>query len=239
MNRHREFPARLGANPPRSGVTLAELLVVMAVLAALAALLMPVINGALATSRKAVCAQNLKTHHHGIVTYSNDHNGEIVYASIAGQDIWQGILVKGGYLPEAKKGANYIPHGLRCPANPAGYQPGIKSPGGELRFKYGTPNYLYNILAGTPVSVDRPRLPQLVSSGKALLFEGGEVRTWGTPFRCNYALQPNTLSFDPKNPNYAIGDVHNGGSHVLFWDGHVETFAEGMIDPRIAQWMTP
>ncbi len=220
-------------------MTLTELLVALAVISALAALLLPVVNKVVSVSKRAACIQNMKTYHHAIITHANDHNGQIVFASIAGQDIWQGILVKGGYLPTPKKGGNFVPHGLRCPANPAGYQPGERSPGGALKFKYGTPNYLYNILAGTPETPNRPRLAQMLSSKKALLFEGGEVKTWGTPFRCNYALQPNTLTFNPDTANYAIADVHEGNSHVIFWDGHVETFKQGTIDHQIAQWTTP
>lgn len=236
-----------------------ETLTTLAVVMMLSVLLFSALEKSRTASYKAICASNMKTYYQAFIAYASDHNGKIVpYVDYKDSedpqsnqlDIWQVILVRKGYLPKGRDPntgafANYVPHSLRCPANPAGYMSGERSPKGEEQFKYGTPNYLYNAASGSPVSFNgrdpEPvlRLPQVLSSRKALLFEGGVYKAWSHPYRCDYAANPAAIYFNPDHTNYKIGDVHNESSHVLFWDGHIETFKKGTIDWKIADWVNP
>ena len=70
----------------KKGFTLVELLVVIAVIAILAALLMPVINKAEESARKADCINNLTQINRALLMYVDDHagvlqgtNGEAIY----------------------------------------------------------------------------------------------------------------------------------------------------------------
>lgn len=214
--------------------TLVEILIVLAVVATLAAMLAPAAQQALQASMRVRCAQNMKTYHKALLEYAYDNNGKIVpcvdYEDKADPQenklmIWENILIKGKYLPEGKV-KNRVPDALRCPANPSGYMPAERSPkvGGNEQYKFGTPNYLYNMEAGSPVSFGgQPATPVLtltaVLSGKlGALFEGGPYHN---PYRCDYAASANAVYFDPTHRAYKIGDVHNEASHVMFWDGHL------------------
>jgi|GEM_PF-2014742 len=229
-----------------SGFSLIELLVVTVIVVVLMALLMPVVSRLRTAGLKATCLNNLRTHYYAVISYANDNNGVIVpYLDYADPKDpkeedrmhWQRILVVKGYLPAGKTPsggqANYIPHGLRCPANPNGYMAGERRSGNpDERFKYGTPNYLYNTASGTPMSLSsRDPVPVLrlsqLSSRKAMFFEGREYKPYNQPYRCDYVVNPVAVFFDPDDARYKIADdVHNGSSHVLFWDGHIEAISK-------------
>jgi len=237
-----------------SGFTLVETLVAIAIVVVLASLLLPALGKAQEAALKVSCMNNLRTYYTAMAGYCGDHDDYVVpYVEYADPDdplpnklrIWQGALIRQGYLPESQTSKNHVPHGLRCPANPAGYLPGERSPQGKLKYKYGTPNYVYNTDSGTDVkfsatSGPEPRMKRAAIkslSGKALLLEGGGGPDGNPPYYCSYALQARSPGyFDPNVSYYVIGDVHNNSSHVLFWDGHIETFAKGTIDPEISDW---
>jgi prepilin-type N-terminal cleavage/methylation domain-containing protein/prepilin-type processing-associated H-X9-DG protein len=61
------------------GFTLAELLVVMAIIAILAALLLPALSAAKTDSRRIACISNLRQVGLAVQTYSMDYNGRIPY----------------------------------------------------------------------------------------------------------------------------------------------------------------
>lgn len=59
----------------RKGVSLIELMVVMAILAILMAILMPVYSRALHQANGGVCIENLSQIHKALALYSNDYDG--------------------------------------------------------------------------------------------------------------------------------------------------------------------
>ncbi len=98
------------------GFTLIELLVIIAIIAILTSILLPVLNRAREKGRQAVCINNLKQIGLAIHMYANDHDGYLVpynsgTAEQESSDFWFDIL--SGYLgyPNLRIGVNF----LTCP----------------------------------------------------------------------------------------------------------------------------
>jgi prepilin-type processing-associated H-X9-DG protein len=201
--------------------------------------------------RTTVCANNLRQHYLAFMSYTDDFNDYLVpwIAPIASDCsslmIWQTLLLQKGYLPTNPLGSpSYLTLrlGLTCPSNHNGY---YANPGVGFNWYDGTPNYLYVSEAGTPcpgITALRKLFAVVSPSVKAMLYEGGLIAGWGTPYRCNYVMQTGFVYppfFTPGDGNYAIGDVHNNASNVLFFDGHVQGFAAGTIDPASSMLTMP
>jgi prepilin-type processing-associated H-X9-DG protein/prepilin-type N-terminal cleavage/methylation domain-containing protein len=235
--------------------SLIELLVVVAILAILAALLLPALQGAKEKARAGLCANNLRQHYLAFFAYADSNEGWCVqwlHPTDPTCDpnqwiIWQTVLVKQGYLPgtlNSSGNRGYIPAGLKCPSNQNGY---YEPPGAApTAYRYGSPNYLYNFETGHATicngSLGPNPMRKLASipspATKGMLYESGQVAGWD-PYRCGFAFNDWSGYFDPGNVHYAIADVHLGRSQVLFFDGHVESFVRGAIDWHSADLDAP
>ncbi len=125
---------------PGSGFTLIELLLVIAIIAILAALLMPALAAAQARGKRTVCLNNLKQSALAVQMYTADHDGKLAQnypLSPAGSNCWvlgdmtvskdatnKTLIRQGKLFPYASQVTLY-----RCPADPSrtGGEPRVRS----------------------------------------------------------------------------------------------------------------
>ena len=112
-----------GLRAGRVKFTLVEMLVVIAIIGILASLLMPSLRKALAASRQAVCSNNLRQCGMGVLAYSSDFSGWLLWhdqntaagvVPLRDSRYWSIALLRHGYLP-------------RDPVVAWSYESGVKS----------------------------------------------------------------------------------------------------------------
>lgn len=204
----------------RRGFTLVELLVVIAVLAILAAILMPVFAKAREKARQTQCLSNLKQ----IVTawqmYAQDYDEMAcpAYYFLSG---WRYECAWDFILDWAAGSTPQWTHGLLGPYTKSGEVHRCPSFMGEA---WGRPftGYAYNTtyIGGDVLMGARPCSLAAISepAGTAVFAEGG----YGNPVQgCNYLRAPS----DPWFPWGKVHFRHTGVANVAYADGHVKSTA--------------
>ncbi|MBI3947262.1 MAG: DUF1559 domain-containing protein [Armatimonadetes bacterium] len=201
----------------RRGFTLVELLVVIAVVAILAAILMPVFAKARERARQTQCLSNLKQIAAAWQMYAQDHDETAcpAYYFTSGwrfEHAWDFTLDWGaGNTPKWYRGllGPYIQSGAvhHCP-----------SFSGEA---WGRPftGYAYNTtyIGGDVLAGGRPCSLAAIAdpAGTVLFAEGG----WGDPVSgCNYLRAPSDYQFPWGTAHFR----HTGVANVAYADGHVK-----------------
>src|SRR5437667_3774754 len=232
--------------------TLVELLVVMAIIAVLIAILLPVLNRAKQQAQRVVCQANLRSIGLGLMMYVEDNDyypGAWVNYSGHPAAIWPTLIrksMRGGskvfYCPASP--AHFIwtnpPSGPVVPSSPAmfgvfGYErnePLIVSNDGNVG---GTPwSYAYNF-GGTAGNgpINRRDVPirgrgwlvELPTDSRPLV-KRSRVKNPSEMIAVADAAGEygNCIMSAVEYPARAPGDIHQGGSNVLFCDGHVHWY---------------
>jgi prepilin-type N-terminal cleavage/methylation domain-containing protein/prepilin-type processing-associated H-X9-DG protein len=233
--------SRLLDHQARRGFTLLELLVVVAVLAIVAALLLPVLAQAREQARQARCAVNLRQLALANTLYAQDHDG---YFAPAAQEFftrddrrWFGIRnPEGRFEPRDGPLVPYLRDsgGLRqCPSFTT-----------DVGFDQGTGGYVYNYLAvgsrvwwegyrpeafnqsGNEAEVGHPAKTAMFADGALDIGVGLAEYGFMEPPPALAARIPGARVLDPS-----VHFRHHNGANVVFVDGHVRAMTRVLSAP--------
>jgi prepilin-type processing-associated H-X9-DG protein/prepilin-type N-terminal cleavage/methylation domain-containing protein len=227
--------------------SLVELLVVIAVIAILAALLLPALHRSKASAQRIRCVSNLRQLGLAVHLYWDDNGGNCFRKSGAltnqGQLYWFGWIGDG---PEGQREFDasqgvLFPY-LRgrgvelCPAFDY-LSPRVKLKANGASYGYGYNDYLSTGPQKPPVPVSRILNP----SRTALLADAAQINTWQAPASVENPMLEEWYYIDDYDPSQPNGHFRHGQrGNVVFADGHVakEKFVPGSLDGRLPnQWV--
>jgi prepilin-type N-terminal cleavage/methylation domain-containing protein/prepilin-type processing-associated H-X9-DG protein len=223
----------------KQGFTLVELLVVMAVIALLAALLLPVLVHSKDSAKSAKCLGNLRQFSLSAEMYWDDNHGQtFAYGGISTNDgalYWFGWIGPG---PEETRPFDPTQAAL-YPYMGAGvdFCPSFDYTSSQFKLKANVPtcDYGYNVSLGslgeTPVNMKDICQP----SALALLADAAQVNTFEAPASVQNPMFEEWyyLNQTADEPNGQFR--HDHCANVVFCDGHTERQAmvPGTLDQRL------
>jgi prepilin-type processing-associated H-X9-DG protein/prepilin-type N-terminal cleavage/methylation domain-containing protein len=226
---------------PSTAFTLIELLVSLAVIAILAAMLLPVLNQSRQSAGRAQCTSNLRQLGMGAEMYWDDHKGNcfryIFGTTNYGQIYWFGWIGPG---PEGQRPFDLADGALYpyvkdsrvriCPAlSYALAQFKLKADG--MVFSYGYNFYLSTALSRPPISAAKISRP----SRTVLFADAAQVNDFQDPASPDNPMLEEWYYVD-TNTSYPNGHFrHNQKANVVFCDGHVALAkpVPGSMDQRL------
>jgi len=234
-------PAMCPRKPMQRGFTLVELLVVIAVIAILAALLLPALTRSKSAAKRIQCVSNLRQLGLATQMYWDDNNGACFRyggtVTNGGQLYWFGWMGAGaeGERPfDATQGALYAylqGRGIElCPAlNYAPSQFKLKANGAA----YG---YGYNLYFSAPpsqpaINISRVNCP----TDTVLLADAAQVNTFQAPASKSNPLLEEFYYVSTNRGEATAHFRHAQRANAVFCDGHVapERMEAGSLDQNL------
>ena len=236
---------RLPQNLP--GFTLIELLVVTAIIAILAAMLLPTLARSKTAAQRTDCMSNLRQLGLATQLYWGDNNENSFplwsKADGTGKTWWFGWIGNGpeGQRPFDLSSGALFPylHGndVRLCPSPAWNSPQFKLKGTNVIFSYGCNRYIFAAPATKPANTSRLARPAEI----VLFADAAQVNTFQAP------ATPTNPMFEEWNyldleTNYANANNqpnghfrHSQRANVTLADGHVEmeSMVTGSLDKRL------
>ena len=213
----RKFGQALDCN--RKYFSLIELLIVIAIIAILAALLLPALNRARESAASTACQNNMKQLHLSFLRYADDFNEQVLFShqlkpygsTLDELNYFQGYACFDPPKPEYRRFAVKI---FSCPSERKVFHfssAGFDFPG-CLIFDGSSYHYSLNMYMRPSVSTAR-------AAATTSLYKFSKIRQ---PSRVMWAIDGQRLIAEPYTATYAPVFRHSGFLNALMFDGHVE-----------------